>query len=93
MGRTLTANIRERRGSLVDIKVPIYVDKDTVLPEGTSAPQSNGHIGEYLRLSMFGAEISFREAWTHDPIHQDGRHGFRYGMLLSPNHIPGMERR
>jgi glutamate--cysteine ligase catalytic subunit len=44
----LTANIRERRGSLVDIKVPIYVDKHTVLPEGTFAAESNGHIGEYL---------------------------------------------
>jgi glutamate--cysteine ligase catalytic subunit len=48
MSRTLTANIRERRGDLVDIKVPIYVDKHTVLPSGTSAPESNGHIGEYL---------------------------------------------
>jgi len=44
--RTLTANIRERRGDLVDIKVPIYVDKHTVLPDGTSAPESNGHFGE-----------------------------------------------
>jgi hypothetical protein len=50
MSRTLTANIRERRGDLVDIKVPIYVDKHTVLPSGTSAPESNGHIGEYLSL-------------------------------------------
>ena len=46
MRSTLTANIRERRGDLVDIKVPIFVDKHTVLPEGTSAPLSNGHIGE-----------------------------------------------
>jgi len=51
MYRTLTANIRERRGSLVDIKVPIFVDKNTVLPEGTSAPLSNGHVGEPLYAS------------------------------------------
>jgi hypothetical protein len=50
--RTLTANIRERRGSLVDIKVPIFVDKNTVLPEGTSAPQSNGHVGKSLQTSQ-----------------------------------------
>jgi glutamate--cysteine ligase catalytic subunit len=35
---------------LVDIKVPIYVDKHTVLPEGTSAAESNGHIGEYIAV-------------------------------------------
>ena len=52
MYRTLTANIRERRGSLVDIKVPIFVDKNTVLPEGTSAPLSNGHVGESPHFSV-----------------------------------------
>ena len=51
MRSTLTANIRERRGDLVDIKVPIFVDKNTVLPEGTSAPLSNGHIGESSPIS------------------------------------------
>ncbi|WOO83378.1 Glutamate--cysteine ligase [Vanrija pseudolonga] len=39
---TLTANIRQRRGSLVDIRVPLYVDKNTVLPDGVKAPLSGG---------------------------------------------------
>jgi glutamate--cysteine ligase catalytic subunit len=54
MSRTLTANIRERRGSLVDIRVPIFIDKDTVLPPGTSAPESNGHehIGQYILVAQ-----------------------------------------
>jgi hypothetical protein len=56
--RTLTANIRERRGSLVDIKVPIFVDKNTVLPEGTSAPQSNGHVGEALNTSQWHLSLT-----------------------------------
>lgn len=31
---TLTANIRQRRGSLVDIRVPLYVDANTQVPAG-----------------------------------------------------------
>ncbi|KAK1925719.1 glutamate-cysteine ligase-domain-containing protein [Papiliotrema laurentii] len=42
---TLTANIRQRRGSLVDIRVPLYIDKNTVIPDGLKAPLSNGHAG------------------------------------------------
>jgi len=60
MYRTLTANIRERRGSLVDIKVPIFVDKNTVLPEGTSAPLSNGHVGESLHTSQLHPMLIFQ---------------------------------
>ncbi|RXK35782.1 glutamate-cysteine ligase catalytic subunit [Tremella mesenterica] len=40
---TLTANIRQRRGSKVDIRVPLFIDENTVVPEGMSAPQANGH--------------------------------------------------
>ena len=43
---TLTANIRERRGSLVDIRVPLFVDQETKLPEGLCAPMSNGEPSE-----------------------------------------------
>jgi glutamate--cysteine ligase catalytic subunit len=45
---TLTANIRQRRGELVDIRVPLFVDKNTVLPEDQGVEQaelSNGHAG------------------------------------------------
>lgn len=42
---TLTANIRQRRGSLVDIRVPLYIDKNTKVPEGERAELSNGHAG------------------------------------------------
>ncbi|OCF35018.1 glutamate-cysteine ligase catalytic subunit [Kwoniella heveanensis BCC8398] len=42
---TLTANIRERRGSKVDIRVPLYIDENTVVPEGSKAPIANGHAG------------------------------------------------
>jgi hypothetical protein len=44
--RTLTANIRQRRGSLVDIRLPLFIDENTPLPEGTQASLSNGHAGE-----------------------------------------------
>ncbi|KAL7420624.1 glutamate--cysteine ligase [Cryptotrichosporon argae] len=37
---TLTANIRQRRGSLVDIRVPLFIDEHTRLPAGVSAPLS-----------------------------------------------------
>lgn len=47
-GRTLTANIRQRRGSLVDIRVPLFIDKNTVIPEGSNNEVSNGHAGELL---------------------------------------------
>lgn len=50
LASTLTANIRERRGSLVDIRVPLFVDKETVVPFGLSAPPSNGHVGESHRM-------------------------------------------
>ncbi|TYJ53383.1 hypothetical protein B9479_005983 [Cryptococcus floricola] len=36
---TLTANIRERRGSLVDIRLPLYIDEKTPIPEGFDRPQ------------------------------------------------------
>ncbi|WRT68069.1 uncharacterized protein IL334_005044 [Kwoniella shivajii] len=39
---TLTANIRQRRGSKVDIRVPLFIDKQTILPDGLKAPISNG---------------------------------------------------
>lgn len=42
---TLTANIRQRRGSLVDIRVPLFIDRNTTLPEGQEAALSNGHPG------------------------------------------------
>jgi hypothetical protein len=46
---------------LVDIKVPIFVDKNTVLPEGTSAPLSNGHVGEpLLNLPKIGRVLMFK---------------------------------
>ena len=44
--RTLTANIRQRRGSLVDIRLPLFIDENTPLPEGTQASLSNGVAGE-----------------------------------------------
>lgn len=31
--RTLTANIRQRRGSKVDIRVPLFIDKNTEIPK------------------------------------------------------------
>lgn len=42
MSRTLTANIRQRRGSLVDIRVPLFVDEKTEVPEGKDSKLSNG---------------------------------------------------
>lgn len=42
MGRTLTANIRERRGSLVDIRLPLFVDENTEVPEGMKKVLSGG---------------------------------------------------
>lgn len=44
--RTLTANIRQRRGSLVDIRLPLFIDENTPVPEGTRAELSNGIAGE-----------------------------------------------
>ncbi|WVN90808.1 uncharacterized protein L203_106051 [Cryptococcus depauperatus CBS 7841] len=35
---TLTANIRQRRGSKVDIRVPLYIDEKTVIPNGFDVP-------------------------------------------------------
>ncbi|WWC96482.1 hypothetical protein V866_003350 [Kwoniella sp. B9012] len=40
---TLTANIRQRRGSKVDIRVPLFIDENTVVPDGLKANMSNGH--------------------------------------------------
>ncbi|WWC88384.1 uncharacterized protein L201_003295 [Kwoniella dendrophila CBS 6074] len=40
---TLTANIRQRRGSKVDIRVPLFIDENTTIPEGMNASISNGH--------------------------------------------------
>ncbi|CAK9780515.1 GCS-domain-containing protein [Cutaneotrichosporon oleaginosum] len=37
---TLTANIRQRRGSLVDIRLPLFIDEHTKLPEGSKVPLS-----------------------------------------------------
>lgn len=42
MNRTLTANIRQRRGSLVDIRVPLFVDENTKVPDGMKSDLSNG---------------------------------------------------
>ncbi|WVR06617.1 hypothetical protein IAU60_003649 [Kwoniella sp. DSM 27419] len=42
---TLTANIRSRRGSKVDIRVPLYIDEKTVVPEGMDATLANGVAG------------------------------------------------
>ncbi|WVQ84399.1 hypothetical protein IAT38_006551 [Cryptococcus sp. DSM 104549] len=41
---TLTANIRQRRGSKVDIRLPLFIDENTVVPEGSNAPISNGYL-------------------------------------------------
>ncbi|WWD18775.1 hypothetical protein CI109_103230 [Kwoniella shandongensis] len=40
---TLTANIRSRRGSKVDIRVPLFIDENTQIPDGLNAPLSNGY--------------------------------------------------
>ncbi|WWC71056.1 uncharacterized protein I206_105009 [Kwoniella pini CBS 10737] len=40
---TLTANIRSRRGSKVDIRVPLFIDENTVIPDGMKSSISNGH--------------------------------------------------
>jgi glutamate--cysteine ligase catalytic subunit len=50
----LTANIRQRRGSLVDIRVPLYIDQNTVVPEGSEKQMSNGVAGESSCLSARG---------------------------------------
>ncbi|ORY31829.1 glutamate-cysteine ligase-domain-containing protein [Naematelia encephala] len=39
---TLTANIRERRGSKVDIRVPLYIDRNTPLPDNCKVTYANG---------------------------------------------------
>lgn len=49
---TLTANIRQRRGSLVDIRVPLFIDKNTPLPEGCKAPLSLSQDSESMRRSI-----------------------------------------
>lgn len=96
---TLTANIRERRGSLVDIRVPLFIDENTEQPEGTDAPMSNGHASEpplacltYLTKSPVERRSS-RQTGTGHAVHPHGRHGVWNGMLLSPNHVPGVESR
>ncbi|OXM75866.1 glutamate-cysteine ligase catalytic subunit [Cryptococcus neoformans Bt63] len=35
---TLTANIRQRRGSKVDIRLPLFIDENTLIPNGCSRP-------------------------------------------------------
>ncbi|ORX37103.1 glutamate-cysteine ligase-domain-containing protein [Kockovaella imperatae] len=39
---TLTANIRARRGSLVDIRVPLFIDQNTNVPDTEQKHLSNG---------------------------------------------------
>ncbi|KAK8858883.1 hypothetical protein IAR55_003114 [Kwoniella newhampshirensis] len=48
---TLTANIRSRRGSKVDIRVPLFIDEKTEIPDGLSALKSNGHTNPAKPLS------------------------------------------
>lgn len=81
---TLTANIRQRRGSLVDIRVPLYVDTNTVVPEGMADKPSNGHAtpakpeGDtpYIHMDAMGfgmgcccLQITF-QAWNVDEARQ-----------------------
>ena len=35
----------------MDIRVPLYIDKNTVIPDGLKAPLSNGHAGESLAFA------------------------------------------
>lgn len=35
---TLTANIRQRRGSKVDIRLPLFIDENTLIPDGCPRP-------------------------------------------------------
>ncbi len=81
--RTLTANIRQRRGSLVDIRVPLYMDKNTAIPEGQTATKSlsNGVAGAYLQTynavrSLMGRPSKARGRYA---LHPHGCNGFWNG--------------
>lgn len=40
---------------MVDIRVPLFIDKETVVPFGLSAPESNGHVGKSHTLLLHSA--------------------------------------
>jgi glutamate--cysteine ligase catalytic subunit len=82
---TLTANIRQRRGELVNIRVPLFIDKNTVIPDDTeSSGLSNGHATPakpepgtpYIHMDAMGfgmgcccLQITF-QAWNVDEARQ-----------------------
>ena len=93
--RTLTANIRQRRGSLVDIRVPLFIDTHTELPDGMKeAPKSNGNASEFIMRMrcVFTEMFRSRQADRRNTLHPHGRNGFRHGLLLPSDHFPGVER-
>jgi hypothetical protein len=92
--RTLTANIRQRRGSLVDIRLPLFVDESTEVPEGMKKVLSGGTPRTSLiRRGCWKRPdaASSRKTASGNSVYPHGRHGLRNGLLLLANHVPSLE--
>lgn len=100
--RTLTANIRRRRGGKVAINVPIFFDSKTEKPFIDHSlplargkwPEDKGSFAPSSRSIFWGEELMRRERSSSRGRFAEfnlyGRDGIRNGLLLSPNHLSSL---
>jgi hypothetical protein len=99
--RTLTANIRRRRGSKVAINLPLFIDERTPRPfvdptipwQRDIYPEDPGEFSSILLVpasELMDLAIRGKTGCRSHRPYLHGRHGLWYGLQLSAADLPGV---
>lgn len=101
--RTLTANIRMRRGSKVAINLPLFIDERTPRPfvdptipwQRDTYPEDPGMSrcpSSFMLLLMATRAFRGKKWCCYERSYIHGRYGIRHGLLLSTTDLPILQR-